>query len=134
MQNIRQTFGLFKNNHYLCGITTKLIVQGSMKWKKISFDATMIIILSLCLYPFRSYLSLPTIDNGTEDNISFSPELYNTIHANSVNPDTSITISLVDISDLSGPDSHDQISSVIDCIRSYHPRMLGIDVGSYFRS
>lgn len=128
MQNIRQTFGLFKNNHYLCGITTKLIVQGSMKWKKISFDATMIIILSLCLYPFRSYLSLPTIDNGTEDNISFSPELYNTIHANSVNPDTSITISLVDISDLSGPDSHDQISSVIDCIRSYHPRMLGIDV------
>ena len=100
-----------------------------MKWKRIIFDVVAIILLSFILYPFRTILSSPTAYiNGTDGDELFSPDRYWIIHAASAVADTSISVSLVDISDLFGPDSHDQIAVVIDRIMAMHPRVVAVDV------
>lgn len=90
----------------------------------------MIALLSLCLYPIRGLLTSPSADISSrqQDDSRFSPEQYYGIHAASAKSDTSLTISLVDIGDLSGPDAHRQIATVIDRIRRFRPRMIGVDV------
>ncbi len=100
------------------------------KWKKIWFDVAILTILSLCVYPFRfmafSPMDFANIHNDSNEELT--SELYYTVHAASAEQDTCISISLIDVGDITGPSSHEQFSILFEKILSYHPRKIGIDV------